>query len=227
LRACAVDIDDLRAALLAIVRDNTPIAPAGSPVHPQASLEFQRSLQRAIMLVQATRGRDVPPTGLRHLARQAARRALAFFGIHVGWGTVNGADVLVAIFGEKDSLAVSELQRRGVTRFDVTRWLAHGIATSDPPDAVDPSIAAGAELDVVLLDDDFTPMEFVVKVLQDELALDKIAATQRMLAIHHEGRAACGRFAADVAAGKVERVHAAARQQGHPLRCILEPASPG
>ena len=227
LRGCAVDVDELRAELSALVRDNTLAAPAGSPVVPRASLEFERSLQRAIMLVQATRSRNVRSTGLARLARQAAMRALAFFGIRVGWGTVNGADVLVAIFGEKDSLAVRELQRRGVTRFDVTRWLAHGIAKSDPPEAVDPLVAAGTDLDVVLLDDDFTPMEFVVKVLQDELGLDQVAATQRMLAIHHEGRASCGRFAAEVAASKVERVHAAARREEHPLRCVLEQASPG
>ena len=77
---------------------------------------------------------------------------------------------------------------------------------------------------VVLLNDDFTPMDFVVMVLQEYFRLDHEAATQIMLKIHHDGRAVCGVFTKDVAATKVELVLAAARRSGHPLQCIMEAA---
>jgi ATP-dependent Clp protease adaptor protein ClpS len=77
---------------------------------------------------------------------------------------------------------------------------------------------------VVLLNDDFTPMEFVVMVLQEYFRLDLESATQVMLKIHHEGRGICGVFSKDVAATKVELVLTAARRSGHPLQCIMEAA---
>lgn len=77
---------------------------------------------------------------------------------------------------------------------------------------------------VVMLNDDFTPMEFVVMVLQQYFKLDLEAATLVMLKIHHEGRGICGVFSKDVAATKVELVLAAARRAGHPLQCIMEAA---
>jgi len=77
---------------------------------------------------------------------------------------------------------------------------------------------------VVMLNDDFTPMEFVVFVLQEHFRHDLETATQIMLKIHHEGRGVCGVFTKDVAATKVELVLAAARRAGHPLQCILETA---
>ncbi len=77
---------------------------------------------------------------------------------------------------------------------------------------------------VVLLNDDFTPMEFVVMVLQQFFRHDLEAATQIMLKIHHEGRGVCGVYTRDVAATKVELVLAAARRAGHPLQCIMEVA---
>jgi ATP-dependent Clp protease adaptor protein ClpS len=77
---------------------------------------------------------------------------------------------------------------------------------------------------VVLLNDDYTPMEFVVMVLQEYFKHDLETATQIMLKIHHEGRGVCGVFSKDVAATKVELVSAAARRGGHPLQCIMEVA---
>lgn len=77
---------------------------------------------------------------------------------------------------------------------------------------------------VVMLNDDFTPMEFVVMVLQEYFKLDLETSTQIMLKIHHEGRGVCGVFTKDVAATKVELVLAAARRSGHPLQCIMEAA---
>lgn len=77
---------------------------------------------------------------------------------------------------------------------------------------------------VLMLNDDFTPMEFVVMVLQEFFRHDLDTATQIMLKIHHEGRGVCGVFTKDVAATKVELVLAAARRAGHPLQCIMEAA---
>ncbi len=77
---------------------------------------------------------------------------------------------------------------------------------------------------VVLLNDDYTPMEFVVMVLQEYFKRDLETATQIMLKIHHEGRGVCGVYTKDVAATKVELVLAAARRGGHPLQCIMEAA---
>ena len=77
---------------------------------------------------------------------------------------------------------------------------------------------------VVLLNDDYTPMEFVVMVLQQYFKLDLESSTLIMLKIHHEGRGVCGVFTKDVAATKVELVSAAARRAGHPLQCTMEAA---
>src|SRR3954471_10338187 len=77
---------------------------------------------------------------------------------------------------------------------------------------------------VVMLNDDYTPMEFVVMVLQEFFKRDLETATQIMLKIHHEGRGVCGVYSKDVAATKVELVLAAARRGGHPLQCIMESA---
>jgi ATP-dependent Clp protease adaptor protein ClpS len=77
---------------------------------------------------------------------------------------------------------------------------------------------------VVLLNDDYTPMEFVVMVLRHFFQRDADTATHIMLKIHHEGRGVCGVYPKDVAATKVELVLTAARREGHPLQCIMEAA---
>ncbi len=76
---------------------------------------------------------------------------------------------------------------------------------------------------VVLLNDDYTPMEFVVLVLQEYFNKDRESATQIMLKIHIEGRGVCGVFTRDLAITKVEQVLQAARHHGHPLQCVSEP----
>lgn len=76
---------------------------------------------------------------------------------------------------------------------------------------------------VVMLNDDYTPMEFVVVVIQEYFSKDFEAATQIMLKIHLDGRGVCGVYSRDVAATKVDQVLDAAAQAGHPLKCISEP----
>jgi ATP-dependent Clp protease adaptor protein ClpS len=77
---------------------------------------------------------------------------------------------------------------------------------------------------VVMHNDDYTPMEFVVMVLQEFFQRDIETATQIMLKIHHEGRGVCGVYTKDVASTKVELVLSAAKRSGHPLQCTMEAA---
>jgi ATP-dependent Clp protease ATP-binding subunit ClpA len=109
LRACSANIDDLRKSLVTFIKDNTPQVAGSDDVDTQPTLGFQRVIQRAIMHVQSTGS---------------------------GKKEVTGANVLVAIFGEKDSHAVYYLHQQGVTRLDVVNFIAHGIKKSDPPEPI-------------------------------------------------------------------------------------------
>lgn len=75
---------------------------------------------------------------------------------------------------------------------------------------------------VLLLNDDFTPMDFVVLVLLKFFSMNREQATQIMLKVHMEGRGVCGVFPRDVAATKVEQVAVFARDNQHPLACVME-----
>jgi len=107
LRACTASIEDLRKSLTSFIKENTPTVSGTEEVDTQPTLGFQRVIQRAIMHVQSTGS---------------------------GKKEVTGANVLVAIFGEKDSHAVYYLHQQGVTRLDVVNFIAHGIKKSDPPE---------------------------------------------------------------------------------------------
>src|SRR5512142_3264356 len=97
LRACAANIEELRKLLTDFINEHTPIV-TGDEVDTQPTLGFQRVIQRAILHVQSS-----------------------------GKKEVTGANVLVAVFGEKESHAVYFLNQRGVTRLDVVNYIAHGI----------------------------------------------------------------------------------------------------
>jgi ATP-dependent Clp protease ATP-binding subunit ClpA len=116
LRACAATIEDLRKNLAQFIKDNTPTVGGSDEVDTQPTLGFQRVIQRAIMHVQSTGN---------------------------GKKEVTGANVLVAIFGEKDSHAVYYLHQQGVTRLDVVNYIAHGIRKSEPPEAPKPEGGRG------------------------------------------------------------------------------------
>ena len=75
---------------------------------------------------------------------------------------------------------------------------------------------------VLLLNDDYTPMDFVVVVLQKFFAMSRERATVVMLQVHRVGKGVCGVFPRDVAATKVEQVNAFAHQHQHPLACVME-----
>ena len=114
LKACSVNIAELRAQLKNFINDNTPVVPGTEEVDTQPTLGFQRVIQRSIMHVQSTSN---------------------------GKKEVTGANVLVAIFGEKDSHAVYFLQQQGVTRLDVVNFISHGIRKdqAEPAKAADSS----------------------------------------------------------------------------------------
>ncbi|MEN8175963.1 MAG: ATP-dependent Clp protease adapter ClpS [Pseudomonadota bacterium] len=77
---------------------------------------------------------------------------------------------------------------------------------------------------VVLLNDDYTPMEFVVHVLQAFFQMDREKATRIMLHVHTRGKGVCGVFTRDVAETKVEQVNNYSRENQHPLLCSMEEA---
>jgi ATP-dependent Clp protease adaptor protein ClpS len=75
---------------------------------------------------------------------------------------------------------------------------------------------------VLLLNDDYTPMEFVVAIIQEYFNKDRETATQIMLSVHRHGKGVCGVFSKDIACTKVEFVLTHARKAGHPLQCVME-----
>jgi len=75
---------------------------------------------------------------------------------------------------------------------------------------------------VILLNDDYTPMDFVVVVLQTVFSMSREKATLVMLQVHREGMGVCGTFTKDVAAAKVDQVIEIARKYQHPLQCTME-----
>src|SRR5215212_6109270 len=104
LRACGANMDELRKNLTQHIAEQTPRIAADREVDTQPTLGFQRVIQRAILHVQSS-----------------------------GKKEVTGANVLVAIYGEKDSHAVYFLQRRNVSRLDVTNFISHGISKNPQP----------------------------------------------------------------------------------------------
>ena len=103
---CGADLEDLRKVLTEFVAEHTPQVAGDGDVDTQPTLGFQRVIQRAILHVQSS-----------------------------GKKEVTGANVLVAIFGEKDSHAVYFLHQRGVTRLDVVNFISHGISKTQPAGA--------------------------------------------------------------------------------------------
>ena len=76
---------------------------------------------------------------------------------------------------------------------------------------------------VVLMNDDYTPMDFVIEILQQYFALNLDQATQVMLTVHYEGKGIAGVYPRDIAETKANQVNNYARSQGHPLLCQIEP----
>ncbi|MBS0496443.1 MAG: ATP-dependent Clp protease adapter ClpS [Gammaproteobacteria bacterium] len=75
---------------------------------------------------------------------------------------------------------------------------------------------------ILLLNDDFTPMEFVIEVLKLFFSMNQEQATRIMLKVHTEGVGVCGVYPSDIASTKVKQVVEFARKNQHPLRCVME-----
>jgi ATP-dependent Clp protease adaptor protein ClpS len=114
-------------------------------------------------------------------------------------------------------------------------WLYTGTmpknVPSAPPDVGMPvlerapaEVAPPPRFTVWILNDDFTPMEFVVLILQKFFLMDREKATQVMLMVHREGRGVCGVYPKEVAETKVEQVNGFSRMHQHPLQCVMEEA---
>jgi ATP-dependent Clp protease adaptor protein ClpS len=88
-----------------------------------------------------------------------------------------------------------------------------------PPETAQPPL-----YQVVLLNDDYTPMEFVVEVLERFFAMDRQTATRVMLEVHTRGKGVCGVFTYEIAETKVSQVTSYSREHQHPLLCTLEEA---
>ena len=116
LRACGADIEELRAVLADFINTHTPVAPGSDEVDTQPTVGFQRVIQRAILHVQSTNRKEV-----------------------------SGANILVALFSEKDSHAVFFLNQRAVTRLDVVNYIAHGINKTTQPGIQKPVVEAETE----------------------------------------------------------------------------------
>ena len=75
---------------------------------------------------------------------------------------------------------------------------------------------------VILINDDYTPMEFVVEVLEDVFGMERNRATRVMLEVHTKGKGICGEYTYEIAETKVAQVTTIAQQQQHPLLCTME-----
>ena len=114
LRACAASIDDLRKNLASFIKENTPVVPGTDEIDTQPTLGFQRVIQRAAIHVQSS-----------------------------GRNEVTGANVLVALFSERESYAVYFLQQQDMSRLDAVSFISHGVGKggaateSAPPKGVE------------------------------------------------------------------------------------------
>jgi ATP-dependent Clp protease ATP-binding subunit ClpA len=186
LSACGADLDELRKNLDQHIAEHTPLVAVDREVDTEPTLGFQRVVQRALLQVQSARNKEV-----------------------------TGANVLVAIFGEKDSHAVYFLQEQGIARLNVVSYLSHGVVF--PPSA--PETASATDVQVVLYDDESTPMEFMARVLQEFFGMDKEDAAETMLEIYRDGKAVCGLYSRVDGEALVRQVSDLAQANGHPLVC--------
>ena len=201
LRACNVDLKKLRRNLVSFVDSELAKFETGKSENSKPSAAFQRVVQRAVTHVHSTTGRE----------------------------KVTAADVLVAILTERESQASAALEEQAMTRYDATLYICHGISKADQlsprrTEAAprDLSETTAVQAKVLLLNDDYTPMEFVVHVLERVFEKDRETAMRIMLETHNNGIGTCGLYPYDVASAKVSEVLDLAREQQHPLQCILE-----
>jgi ATP-dependent Clp protease adapter protein ClpS len=191
MRACEVDLDRLRRAVW-LSLSTSDENPLASGATPLTSSGFQAIVKRTVVHAQSA-----------------------------GRGAATGADILAQMFAEPAAAAL--LREHGMTRYDATRYISHGIAKGNriAPTPQSPADKSSLAAEVRLLNDDFTPMEFVVHVLERVFDEDRESATRVMLEIHRNGVGTCGIYPYEAAAAKVAEVLKLAREHQHPLECLL------
>jgi ATP-dependent Clp protease adapter protein ClpS len=208
LLACNVDLTKLRDAL------STSPSPASANVllsitNPRPNAAFQSIIQRAV----------------RHVHS-------------VDHDTVTAAHALVSLFADP---VAQFLQDQGMTRYDAVSYVCHGtvkhpeIAASAKPGSMsEPSAQPegkpdgnpdGPTYEVVLLNDEYTTMAFVVCVLQEVFQVTHDEATRIMLSVNKNGTGSCGCYSRTEAEDLARQVMDRAREAQHPLRCVVRPAS--
>lgn len=184
LRTCGANLNELRDELTAHITQQTPMISADRQVDAQPTLGFQRTLQRAILHAQSA-----------------------------GKKEVTASDVLVAIFGEKDSHAVYFLHKQGIDRLQVMRCMSPGAA------------AETAELDaegmrqVIVYRDQEIPIEATTRILEDFFLMDRQELAEVLNELDTGGKALCGLYPRQTAEFIVEQIRAYAGKHGLPLRC--------
>ncbi|NHZ81365.1 hypothetical protein F2P44_19090 [Massilia sp. CCM 8695] len=158
--------------------------------------------------------RILPSEHLKQALLEAAGRA-----INMGKPLDLGV-FLFAFVHDRIGIAASALEEHGLDRHRLACRIAHGAAMdgAERDDALAPGID---EARLVILNDDYTRMAFVVEVLESVLGMPPDQAQACMMQIHHEGRADCGVFPLAIARAKVEEVLALARERCEPLRTSL------
>ena len=203
LRACNVDLEKLRRSLVSFIDSELAKFETGRSENSKPSAAFQRVVQRAVTHVQSIEREQV-----------------------------TGANMLVSILTERGSQASAALEEQAMTRYDATLYICHGISKAVRPsprraEAAPRNLSEtnAVQTKVLLLNDDYTPMEFVVHVLERIFEKDRETAARIMLEIHNNGIGTGGLYPYDVASTKVSEVLDLARKHQHPLQCILEQSS--
>jgi len=190
--------------LVALIEDDD-----ASPVMRACGIDLTR-LRRDIEAAGATE----PTTGLGHLLQSAFNEAQLSERTDV-----TGADMLVELFDEPIGRF---LTAQGATRYDALVYLSHGIAKG--ADVETESGEAPPYLELVLLNDPYTPAEFVTFVLEQVFRMSRERATAIMFSTHSRRRGSCGIFPRSEALAFRDKIQSLAAARQHPLRCALLPA---
>jgi ATP-dependent Clp protease adaptor protein ClpS len=225
MRACNVDLEKLRSAVLASMphwpytQDQDEPDDALDSDEPDETPDPEESDD-------APEEEGIPVEHFQVVLERAVDHAKSS-----GCEEVNSGDVLVAMLERP----VGELMNEhGLTRYDATTFICHGITRHEQarprggnvvsrsgPQALSGDTAGPSMSRVQLLNDNYAPMDFVVHVLEEIFELEKEDAERVMLEIHREGAGACGSFTREEAEARIARVMDLARQHQHPLRCCV------
>jgi|SRR5712664_2487008 len=195
LRSCDVALEPMREKLSRLIDREAQTIPSGKEPNTQPTVAFQKVIQRAILSV------------------QSARR-----------GEVTTADVLLALLDERDIAALLQ----GVTAADVVNQIGRRREVDEEPsrepelpELTPAEVESAEDLQIVMLNDDRTPMAFVVDLLQQFCSMSREEATEAMFEVHREGKAVLGLYGREAAKAIVKAIREHVGEHGHPLRCVL------